>query len=136
MLDISGINYWAVLLIWVINMGVGSFWYSPMGFGKLWSKLSGVDIMKMPKDAANRAISFVALSALVQSLVLAVVLNSLHVATLVDGLWAGVVLWAGLVAATTVGNTLYMRQTWKFWWVNASFFLVIMAVNSVILAVW
>jgi len=140
MLDLSGINLWAVLVAFIINVVVGSFWYSPAGFGKKWSKLSGHNLMKMPKDVANRAIAFVAVASLVQAVVLAIILNSLHVATgthpLTNGLVAGVVLWLGFTAATTVGNTLYMRQSWKLWWVNSSFFLVVMAINSVILAGW
>jgi len=140
MLDLSGINFWAVLVTFVINVAVGAFWYSPSGFGKKWSKLSGHDLMKMPKDEANRAIVYVAVASLVQAVVLAVILNSLHVTEgthpLTNGLVAGVVLWLGFTAATTVGNTFYMRQSWKLWWVNSSFFLVVMAINSVILAAW
>jgi hypothetical protein len=140
MLELSGINYWAVLVTFIISVAFGSFWYSPAGFGKKWSKLSGVDMMKIPKDEANRAIVSVVLASLVQVVVLAVVLNSLHVSSgthpLTNGFVAGVVLWLGLVAATTVGNNLYLRKSWKFWWLNSSFFLIVMAVNSVILAGW
>jgi hypothetical protein len=136
MIEFSGLNYWAILIAWLINVIVGSVWYSPVGFQKLWSKLSGVDMMKMPKDEANRAIGLVALSALVQSIVLAVVLNSMHIATALKGLEAGLLLWFGLTAVTTIGNTLYSRLSLKFWWLNASFFLIVMVVNSIILAVW
>jgi hypothetical protein len=136
MLDFSGINYWAVLVAWLVNVAVGAVWYSPMAFGKTWSKLSGVDIMKIPVNEANRIISFVALSAIAQAVTLAVILNSLDVATTADGLKIGLLLWFGLTAATTVGVTLYMRKSWMFWWLNSSYFLVVMTVNSVILATW
>lgn len=136
MIEFSGLNYWAILVAWLINVIVGAVWYSPAGFQKLWSKLSGVDMMKIPKDEANRAIGLVALSALLQSIVLSVVLHSMHITTASKGLEAGLLLWLGLTAVTTIGNTLYARLSLKFWWLNASFFLVVMAVNSVIIAVW
>lgn len=136
MIEFSGLNYWAILVAWLINVIVGSIWYSPIGFQKLWSKLSGVDMMKMPKDEANRAIGLVAISALLQSVVLAIVLNSMHIATASHGLEAGLLLWLGLTAVTTIGNTLYSGLSLKFWWLNASFFLIVMVINSVILAVW
>jgi hypothetical protein len=136
MIDFSGLNYWAILVAWLINVTVGTFWYSPIGFGKPWSKLSAVDMMNMPKNQANKAISLVGLSALVQTVVLAVMLNSLDITTATKGLEVGVLLWLGLTAATTIGNTLYSRLSLKFWWLNASFFLVVMAVGSVVLAVW
>lgn len=129
-------NYWAVLIVWVVNMAVGSFWYSPAGFGKLWGKLTGVDMMKLPQNEANRAIGYVAVSALVQAITLGIVFNSLHVAKAVDGLLVGWLLWFGLVAATTIGTTFYARRGWKFWWLNSSYFLVVMTINSLILAVW
>lgn len=136
MLELEGINYWAVALAWLINVVVGAYWYSPAGFGKQWGKHTGVNIMKLPVDEANRTIAFVALSAVFQAVTLAVVLNSIGVDTATEGLVAGLVLWLGLTAATTVGNTLYQRLGWKFLWLNSSYFLLVMAINSVILAIW
>jgi hypothetical protein len=71
-----------------------------------------------------------------EALTLAVVIRSLDVTAATDGLVAGLVLWFGLTAATTVGVTLYSRRSWKFLWLNSSYFLLVMAVNAVILAVW
>lgn len=136
MLDFDGINYWAVAAAWLINVSVGAFWYSPMAFGKLWSKYAGNDIMKIPVKQANKIIAFVSLSAIVQALTLAVVLNSLQATTASEGLMAGLLLWLGLTTATTVGVTLYSLKSWKFLWLNSSYFLVVMSVNSVILATW
>jgi len=136
MLDFSGLNYWAILVAWLVYTGVGSFWYSPAGFGKLWSKLSGVDIMKLPQNEANRSIMYVVASSLLQAFVLAVVLNSLDVADALEGLAAALLLWVGLTAATTIGTNFYQRKSWKFWWLNASFFLVTMAINGLVLGYW
>lgn len=136
MLEVEGINYWAVAATWLIYVVVGAWWYSPAGFGKQWAKLSGVNHLKIPEKEATRIIGFVALSAVVQAVVLAVVMNSLDVTTATNGLLVGVVLWLGFTAATTVGNTLYQRLGWKFWWLNSSYFLLVMTVNSLILAIW
>lgn len=136
MLDFEGINYFAVLVTWLISVIVGGFWYSPAGFGKQWSKLSGVDMMKTPKAETSRAIKFVALSCLLQSFAFALILNSLNVENVLQGLIASLVIWFGFTALTTVGNTLYQRQSWKFWWLNASYFLVVMVINGIILSAW
>ena len=135
-MEFSNINIWAVLIAWLVNVVVGALWYSPFGFAKHWSKYSGVDILKIPTNEANKIIGFVALSAAIQALTLAVVLESLDVTKAIDGLVAGLVLWFGLVAATTVGVTLYSRRSWKFLWLNSAYFLVVMSINSVILSVW
>lgn len=136
MLELNGLNYWAIIVAWLITVVIGSYWYSPAGFGKLWAKLSGVNHMKIPEGEATRAIVSVAISAVVQVFVLALVLHSLNITTAGDGLVAGLVLWLGLTAATTVGNTLYQRLSWKFWWLNSAYFLIVMSINSVLFAVW
>jgi hypothetical protein len=136
MLDFSGINYLAVAVAWIINCAVGAFWYSPAGFAKKWEELTVIDIMQIPQKEATNALLFVVLSALVQSVVLAVIINSIGAFTLIDGARVGLLLWLGMVAATTVGVTLYSRRSWKFWWLNSGFFLIVIPVNSIILALW
>lgn len=135
-MDFTGINYLAVVAAWLVNIVVGALWYSPMGFAKQWTKYTGIDIMKMPQNEANKAIGFVALSGFVQAWTLAVVLKSLDISTVADGVIAGVVIWFGLVAATTVGVTFYSKRSWKFLWLNSSYFLVVMTINSIILSLW
>ena len=136
MLEFEGLNYWAILVVWLLYMIVGAWWYSPAGFAKKWTKYTGIDIIKIPTNQANKIISFVALSALVQSFTLAVILDSLDVKSAGEGLSVGLFIWFGLTAATTVGVTLYSKRSWKFLWLNASYFLVVMAVGSAIFGTW
>ena len=136
MLDITGINFWAVLVVWVLYMAIGAWWYSTAGFAKQWTKHTGINILKIPQEQANKIIGFVAVSALIQATTLAVVFNSLHVDSVVNGLIVGLVVWLGFTAATTVGTTLYSKRGWGFLWLNSSYFLVVMSIASAILSVW
>lgn len=136
MLELTGINYWAVLVVWLFYCAVGAWWYSKAGFAKQWTKHTGIDILKIPVKQANNIIMWVALSALVQVFVLAVILNSLGATMATHGLLTGLLVWFGFTAATTVGVTLYGKRSWKFLWLNSSYFLVVMVIGSVILTVW
>lgn len=136
MLELTGLNIWAMLVVWVIYMAVGAFWYSPAGFAKKWKEHTGIDILKIPENQATKILISVALSALVQTLALAVVLNSLNVTLVAHGLLIGLVLWLGFTAATTVGVTLYSKRNWGFWWLNSAYFLIVMAVGSIVLTIW
>lgn len=136
MLELTGLNYWAILVVWVIYMGIGAFWYSTAGFAKKWTKLTGIDILKIPENEATRTLGLVALSALVQSITLAIILNSLHVTSVASGLVVGLVLWFGLTLATTVGVTFYSRRGWAFLWLNSAYFLVVMLIGSLIFTLW
>ena len=58
------INYLAVLVAAIANMVIGSFWYSPKGFGKQWMALSGItptniDAAKAKGMQKTYAIAFV-----------------------------------------------------------------------------
>lgn len=136
MLDFSDMNYWAVAVATVINMCVGSLWYSRVAFGKTWSRLVGHDMMKMPKPEVNKALAVTVVGAVIQSTILAVIVNSLHLTTGVEGFKLGLLIWLGFIAATTISDALYARRGWKLWWLNASYFLVVLLVNSVLLATW
>jgi hypothetical protein len=136
MLEFVGINIGAILVTWIIYMAVGGIWYSPVGFAKKWQKYTGIDIMKIPTQQANRILLSVALSSLVQAITLAVIVKSVGATTVLEGLVVGVVLWLGLTTATTVGVTLYSKLSWKFLWLNSAYFFVVMSVGSIIFAVW
>lgn len=130
------VNLWIVLIVWFIYCGIGAFWYSPAGFGKLWAKLSGVNHMKIPEKEATRALIYIIISSAIQAYALAVILKSLAVSSVSEGLLAGLFLWLGFVALTTIGTNFYMRKSWKYWWLNASFFLVVMSIGSIVLTLW
>jgi len=133
MFDFEGLNILAIVIAFIVNVVIGAFWYSPAGFGKKWSKLTGVDMMKTPKKETNRAIIFVAISSLLQAFILALVLNTLAPATVFEAITSTLIIWFGLTAITTIGNTLYQRQSLKLWWINASFFLVVMVINAIVI---
>lgn len=136
MLEVAGMNYWAIAVAWLINVVVGGLWYSPVGFAKQWEAHTGVDIMAMPEREASSALGSVAVSALVQATVLAIIINSVGATTVTDGLLTGLVLWLGMCAATTVGTTLYQRLGWRFWWLTTSYFLLVTTADGAILAAW
>ena len=136
MLELDGLNYWAILVAWIVYCAVGSFGYSSAGFEKKWSRLSGVDIMKLPQQEANRAIMYVVASSLLQAFTLAVVLNTMGIEGAINGLVAGFFIALGLSCATTIGVTFYSRKSWSFWLLNAAFLLVTTPINAIILSVW
>ena len=88
MFDLGQLNIWVVLVAWLINMAVGAFWYSPAGFSKAWQRYTGIDIMKIPADRANKILASVATSALVQAFALGFVVAWVAPATLLNAiLW-------------------------------------------------
>lgn len=135
MLDITGINFIAVAVVWLVYMIVGAFWYSPAGFVKKWEKHTGIDIMKIPTHKATKILVAVAISCLIQAFALALILNSLQVTEPIQAVLIALVLWLGMTTATTVGVTLYSQRSWWFLWLNSAYFLVVMVLGALILTI-
>jgi Protein of unknown function (DUF1761) len=136
MLLVTHLNYAALVVGALVNIIVGALWYSPVGFGRAWSILTGLNMMDMPKAQANKAIAIVAGGAIIQTLALAVLIYSLNAHTALQGLSIGLLVWLGFTAATTLGDMLYSRRGWKLWWLNSSFFLLVQLADALILSKW
>ena len=137
------VNYLAVLVAAVANMGIGFLWYGPL-FGKMWTELMGWGAMT-PERIADRqkkarpayAISFV--SALVMAYVLLHVIffaNAYAPSGLQSGLSGGFWMWLGFVAPVTVGSVLWDGKPWKLWVINAGYYLVALLIMGTILGYW
>ena len=133
------INWWAVIVATLVNMVVGSVWYSKAGFGKEWAKLVGRKLEDMSGD--NTVYIWVVLGAFIQSVILARFVaytaafypgySSVAVGLLTAG-WA----WLAFVAITQGVNTLFAGTRKKLLFINATYFLIVLLVNGVILASW
>lgn len=137
------INYLAVLVAAIMSMAIGSFWYSPKGFGKQWMALSGITPDKIEAAKAKGmqktyAIAFV--GSLVMSYVLAHALvfasAYLQVSGMAAGLMAGFWNWLGFIAPVTLGSVLWEGKPWKLYVLNNAYYIVSLLVMGAILAVW
>ena len=87
------VNWLALIVAAVADMIIGSLWYSPVLFGDRWMKAMGKrkEDLGDPAGAMTVAIP----SALVSAFVLALVLASLGVDSLLAGAGVGLLLWLG-----------------------------------------
>jgi len=128
------VNWWAVVVAAVVYMALGSAWYSKSGFGKQWSKLAGRKMEDMAGGNTGYAVMLVA--ALVQSFALANIVRDVGATTMGDGLLLGLVLWAGFVAVSALGDVLFGGRPWKLWQINTGYYLVVLLINGWLLTVW
>ncbi len=128
------INWLAVLIAAVINMVVGSMWYSKGVFGKEWAKLTGRKLDEMGSGGTGYAVA--AIGALVQSWILAHFIAYAGSTTLWKGLVTGFWLWLGFVAVVVAVHLVFEGRPWKLWQINAGYFLVVLLINGGLLAVW
>ena len=138
------INYLAVVASAVAAMVVGFLWYGPL-FGKSWSKLMGWGDMTpekmkemqkkaMPAYAVNMVGAFLMAFALAHNLIFgSAYLNMYGIAA---GFQAAFWNWLGFVAPVTLGAVLWEGKPLKLWYINASYYLVVLLAMGTILALW
>lgn len=133
------VNVWEVLVAAVVGYVVGALWYSPVLFGKLWMRLSGVTMGDMEKAkqkgmAKSYVIMFIGI--LIMSYVLAQVLEVFGAASAWMGIQIAFWLWLGFIATVMVGMVLWENKSWNLYILNVAHYLVVLLVMGAILAVW
>ncbi len=131
------INPWAVLGSAALGMAIGMLWYSPILFGKLWIRLSGVpeSAMEQVKKGGGMAKTYLGafLNYLAMSFGLAFFLDRVGAYDVVEGLSVAAVLWLGFAATVLFSSVLWERRPLALFLINAGHYLVFLASASVVL---
>jgi hypothetical protein len=136
------INYYAVLVVAIVNMILGFVWYGPL-FGKTWASMMGYNEQTMSEAKAKgmtKTYAIMAIGALVMSYVLAhavvFAIAYTNITGVKGGLMGGFWNWLGFVAPVTLGTVLWDGKPWKLWAINAGYYLVVLLIGGMILATW
>lgn len=135
----ASVNNVAVVAAAVVSMVVGAAWYSPLLFGKLWMKLSGMtekQLAEAKKKGMAKSYAIAFLAVLVMSYVLAHFVDYLGATTIMAGVEAGFWLWLGFVATVLINSVLWEGKPFKLYLLNIAHYLVVLLVSGAILAVW
>ncbi len=129
----------AVLVAAVVTMVIGGLWYSPILFGKQWIRLSGMSMEKVQSAkqrgmAVSYALMFV--GALVMSYILAHVVWFTHATTFGTGMQMGFWMWFGFISPVLLGPVLWEGKSLGLYVLNSAYYLVVIMVMGVILALW
>ncbi len=136
------INYLSVVVAAIASMVIGSIWYGPYLFGKVWMELSGhtPDPSKGQPSAMIKSYSIMFVGSLLMAFVLDHALIYASTYTLTVGVPAGLMVgfwnWLGFIAPVTLGTVLWEGKSWKLWFLNNGYYLVTLLVMGIILALW
>lgn len=127
------VNLIAVLVGAVINMVIGSLWYSKMLFGAQWMKLVGISEADMKKNG-SKGMVFAAITALIVSYVLAKFVIISGASSAIDGAKIGFWVWV-IVAGTSLSMNMFEGKSLKIFQINATYQLVTFLIIGGVLAV-
>jgi hypothetical protein len=133
--DYTAVNWLAVAIAAAATLVIGTIWYLPALFGKQWAELTGRDLGARPNPMVYVvAIIGSLVTAYVLALVLEVVKQARGPVSLVDGIFIGIVAWAGFQATSYAVGSAFEGRSWTLWAINAGNGLVSFAVMGGILA--
>lgn len=135
-MDISSINWLAVLVSTLVFYGLGAFWYAPPVFGKAWMKAIGMD-----KDSAKKDVNMTKLFITTFILSLIMVVNLaffLSDASIGAGEGAlyGFLTGFGWVAMSIALTALYEQRSLSYILINSGYLTVGFTVVGFILGAW
>ena len=132
----SMVNYVSILVASVLSFVVGMLWYSPALFGKLWMKLSGVDMKKAKHKSISISMFLGFLSTLVLVYVFQYIMELLKYSGANSGVVLGFWLWLGFLATSLLGGVLWEGKPWNLYFLNSVYWLVNLIVIGASLGRW
>ena len=134
-IEFDGINYLAIVIAILINMGLGALWYSPVLFAKPWMAANGFTEESI-KEAGGATKGYVV--SIIVSVVVALAIASFAKAadsdTAIEGLMLGLAAGLGFVATTAGVSYLFESRPLKLYLINAG--LVSFALMGLLIGAW
>ena len=137
-MDLSNINWFAVIVCVIVAMVSGAVWYHPAVFFKTWWRGIGNEESDTPNPNPMIYV-YTLIAAFIQAVAVALMLNVMDVMgshTVGTGLLTGFMLWLGFVAPTNLVNKLFAGHGFRVWAIEAGNHLVNLMLFGAILAVW
>jgi hypothetical protein len=137
-MELSNINFFALIIAAVASFGLGAIWYSPLLFSKAWQKEVGLsdDAMKNANLGLIFGSSFLLI--FLMDFGLAVILQG-HAGRDVSwksGFLYGILLGIFFIATSIGINLLYQRKSFRLWAIDAGYQVLYLGISGAILGAW
>ena len=130
------VNILAILVCAVVYAVIGAIWYSPLVFGKPWSRLSRARVE--PSFSREQLVLYLGsfFVGLVSAAILAVIISVAGVVTIWEAVILGVAAWAGFTAAPSFATTIFEGKPFGLWGINVGYPFISTIVMAVIFISW
>ena len=133
MLEISGLNWLAILVATVAGFALGAVWYGPL-FGDAWLSAIGKTADQIQPSPTPFIISF--FTALITAVVLALFINALDISTLGGGVMIGLLVGIGFIATAMASDSAFGDTGLNLWLIQSGYRVLYSVLMGAILAVW
>ncbi len=133
MLELTGLNWLAILVATLVGFALGGIWYGPL-FGDAWLAALGKTADQIQPSATPFIISF--FTALITAVVLAMFISALNISTLGGGITIGLLVGIGFIATAMASDSAFGDTGLKLWLIQSGYRVLYSVVMGAILAVW
>lgn len=133
-MDLSQVNYLAVLVAALSSFVVGFLWYAPFSFANIWMKEAGISEEKIKQSNKARTFGLSFLLALIICFNLATFLGP--DAGFIWGMTAGALAGIGWAVASLGMIYLFEGRSLKLFLINAGYLAVTYMVAGGIIGIW
>ena len=133
MLDLSVLNWLAILVATVAGFALGGLWYGPL-FGEAWLSALGKSANDIQPSATPFVISF--FTALITAIVLAMFISALNISTLGGGVVIGFLVGIGFIATAMASDSAFGDTGVYLWLIQSGYRVLYSVLMGAILAVW
>ncbi|HYJ86001.1 MAG TPA: DUF1761 domain-containing protein [Pyrinomonadaceae bacterium] len=134
-MDLSNINYLAVIVAALSIFILGGLWYSPMLFGKAWMRANNFSEADLQTFSKARMFGWSFVFSLVMALNLAMFLAG-PTTDLTWGMIAGALAGFGWVAMAIAIIGVFENKSWAYILINCGYMTVAFTVMGAILGAW
>lgn len=134
-LDFGTINYWAVIVSAAVAFGLGAAWYGV--FAKPWMAATGITQEVIDAHRGDKTGYVVAaVTWIIGVLALAGLIQLADAEGAVEGLWLGLLVGVGIVAATQAPHFIFEFKPLKLFLIDEGYPVVGLAIAGIILGAW
>ena len=134
-MDFSTLNWLAIIVSALAFFALGSIWYNPKVFGKMWMKETGVTNEDAKKANMAKTFGLTLVFSFIMSLNLGLMLNSPEIDA-VKGAMYGFFVGFGWVAMSIFIFGQYEFRTTRYMLINAGYTTVGLTLMGLILGAW
>ena len=133
MLDLTGLNWLAILAATAAGFMLGGVWYGPL-FGNAWLKAIGKKKEDIKPSPTPFVISF--FTSLLTAIVLSALIHGLGFTSLADGVVLGILTGIGLIAAAMASDSAFCGWGVPLFLIQSGYRVTYSVIMGAILAVW
>jgi len=133
-IELSGLNWLAIIIAAIVFFGLAAIWYQPRVMGRRWMEAAGVE----PPDAAPSPAVFVGVlvAYFIMAVVLAMIARGIGASSFGDGLTLGLATGIAFVAAQVWVNVTFERRSRNLVLVNGGIGIIGHVVMAIIVTTW